>query len=260
MIGDSQLKNSPATTIPGGITFINGFAQTGKGFQSLYETKFPVSEITEDLNEVRERIKQIFYTNVFRVISQYETRSNVTAVEIDARRAEALIMLGPVLKYMDQDGLRVAIDRVFAIANRAGIFPPPPPEIAGMPIEIDYKSMLSLAQDATQAGGIERTLSIAGNMAGIDPAVVDGIDLDYALEKYSKLMNNDPKLIRMPEQRDAIRQQRAQQAQQQQQAEIAEKLAGGAKLLSETDTGGGSNALQGLLGGAQGGGGQGGAI
>jgi hypothetical protein len=253
LVGDAQLKNQPASQIPGGITYISGFTQNGKGLQSLYETKFPIAEITEDLVEVRERIKDTFYNQIFKVISQYETRSNVTAVEIDARRAEALLMLGPVLTRMDQDGLRIAIDRTFAIAARAGILPDPPPEIAGLPIQIDYKSMLALAQEATEAAGIERTLGLAGNMAGVlGPEVMDGIDGDYALEKYSKLMNNDPKLIRSPEQRDQIRSNRQQQQQQAQQVAMAEQLAQGAKTLSETDMGGGQSALQGLVGGGSG--------
>lgn len=253
LVGDAQLKNQPASQIPGGITYLAGFAQSGKGLASLYDTKFPIAEITQDLLEVRERIKDTFYNQIFKVISQYETRSNVTAVEIDARRAEALLMLGPVLTRMDQDGLRIAIDRTFAIAERAGILPPPPPEIGGLPIQIDYKSMLALAQEATEAAGIERTLGLAGNLVGVlGPEVMDGIDGDYALEKYSKLMNNDPKLIRSPEQRDAIRKNRQDQQAQAQQVAMAEQLAQGAKTLSETDMGGGQSALQGLIGGAGG--------
>jgi len=60
----------------------------------------------------------------------------------------------------------------------------------------------------------------------------------------SSLLNNDPKMIRSPEALATIRQQRAQQQAQAQQAEMAEKMAAGAKTLSETDVGGGRNALQ----------------
>ena len=50
-----------------------------------------------------------------------------------------------------------------------------------------------------------------------------------------------------PEALAAIRQQRAQQQQAAQQAEQAQQLAAGAKTLSETQIGGGQNALQGML-------------
>jgi len=78
--------------------------------------------------------------------------------------------------------------------------------------------------------------------------VMDNVDVDYAVDKYSSLLNNDPRIIRSPEQLQAIRQQRAQQQEQAQQAAIAEQLAKGAKTLSETQVGGGQNALQGMLG------------
>lgn len=252
LVADTQLKNQPASLLPGGITFISGFAQTGKGMASVYDTKFPINDITEDLAEVRERIRNTFFNNIFKVISQYETRSNVSATEIDARRAEALIMLGPVLERAQSEGLAQDIERTFQIMARAGIFPPAPPEIAGKTIEIEYVSMLATAQDAAQAGGIERTLSLAGNLAGIDPAVMDNIDIDFAFDKYSSLMNNDPRMIRSPEQLKAIRENRQRQAEQVQKVEMAEKLAAGAKTLSETDTGAGTNALQQLSGPGQG--------
>ena len=110
--------------------------------------------------------------------------------------------------------------------------------------------MLATAQAAAATSGIERLLQIAGGLAGVDPAVMDNIDIDYALDKYSSLMNNDPKIIRSPEQLAEIRQRREQQQAAQQQAEQAEKLAAGAKTLSETEVGGGQNALQKMIGAA----------
>lgn len=250
MVADIQLKNQPASLLPGGMTYVSNYSASGKpGFSSAYDTKFPVNEISEDLAEVRERIKRTFFNNIFQVISQYETRSNVSATEIDARRAEALIMLGPVLERSQTEGLAVVIDRVWGIMQRAGIFPPPPEGIAGQNIEIEYISMLATAQDAAAAGGIERTLGLAGNMAGVvGPEILDKIDTDYALDKYSSLMNNDPRMMRTNDQVAAIRQKRMKDQQQAQQVEMAEKLAAGAKTLSETDVGGGVNALQQLGG------------
>jgi hypothetical protein len=165
------------------------------------------------------------------------------------RKAESLVLLGPVLERINTEGLDIIIDRVFAIANRAGILPPPPGEIQGHNIEIEYISMLSLAQQAAATAGIERTFQIAGGLAGVDPAVMDNIDIDFGVEKYSSLMNNDPRLIRSPAQLAQIRLQRQQDQQRQQQAEMAEKMAAGAKTLSETNVGGGNNALQAMMGG-----------
>lgn len=249
LVADIQLKNQPASLLPGGITYVSGYAASGKpGFASVYDTKFPVSEITEDLNEVRERLKRTFFNDVLNTASQYETRSNVTAVEWDMRKSESLVMLGPALERIDHEALKPIIERVFAMASRAGIFPPPPQEIQGKEMDIEFVSILQQAQQSAQASGIERLLGIVGNLAGIDPQAIDNIDFDFALDKYSFLMNNDPKIIRSPEALAAIRQQRQQQQAQAQQADMAEKMAKSAKVLSETETGAGQNALQQMLG------------
>lgn len=245
MVADAQLKNMPASLLPGGITYVNGMmSNKTPGFQSVYDKHVPINEITEDLAEVRDRIKKIFFNDLLQIISQYETRSNVSATEIDARRAESLVMLGPALERVSDEGLDKCIDRVFDVAFRAAVLPKPPPEIEGQMINVEYMSMLALAQSASAASGIERSLGLAGNLAGIDPSVLDNIDIDFAFAKYAHLLNNDPKMIRSPEQLIAIRQQRQQQQAMQQKVDMAEKLAAGAKTLSETDVGDGRNALQ----------------
>ena len=119
LVADVQLKNQPANLTPGGITFVAGFTAGGKpGFASVYDTKFPVQEITADLEMVKARVAQVFFNDVLKVASQYETRSNVTAVEWDLRKSEALVMLGPALERIDNEVLKPIIERVFNIANR----------------------------------------------------------------------------------------------------------------------------------------------
>lgn len=250
MLADIQLKNQPASLLPGGMTYVSGMVTAGKaGMAPAYGNWRPdTAAISEDLALLQDRIRKTFFNDLFQVASQYETRSNVTALEWDMRKAESLVMLGPVLERIQHEGLAVIIDRVFAVMARAGIFPDPPAEIAGKPMDIEYISMLSVAQAGAKAGGIERLLQVAGNLAGIDPAAMDNIDIDFGLDKMSDLLNNDPRLIRSPAQLTEIRQMRQQQLQQQQQAEMAEKLAAGAKTLSETNVGGGKNALQQMTG------------
>lgn len=248
MVADIQLKNQPASMLPGGVTYVSGMTTGKVGFAPVYTIQPELAALTEDLNEVRERIKETFFNNLFQTISQFETRSNVSATEIDARRAESIVMLGPVLDRIHNEGLSIIIDRVFPMMVRAGILPPPPPEIAGKSMNIEYVSMLATAQNAAGASGIERTLGLAGNLAGVDPAVMDNIDIDFALDKYSSLLNNDPRMIRSPDALAQIRQNRQAQQAQQQRVEMAEKLAAGAKTLSETDTGAGQNALQAMTG------------
>lgn len=256
MLADIQLKNQPASLLPGGMTFISGMLSTGNaGMTTAYGNWRPdLKAISEDLQEVRTRIQKIFFNDLFQVASQFETRSNITAVEWDMRKSESLVMLGPVLERLHNEVLAPIIERTWGLMKRAGILPPPPPEVAGKALNVEYVSMLATAQNAAQAASIERVFQIAGAIAGIDPAVTDNIDFDMGLDIYSNLLNNNPRIIRSPQALAQLRQQRQQQQQRQEQAEMAEKLAQGAQTLSQTQVGGGQNALQAMLGNGAGGG------
>lgn len=234
LVADVQLKNQPASLLPGGMTYVQGFTTSGKpGIASVYDTKFPVDHLVQDLEEVRARLAKIFFNDVLMTASQFETRSNVTAVEWNMRKSESMVALGPALDRIDYEVLSPAIDRVFGIAARAGILPPAPPEIAGQMINITYVSMLKQAQDASASQGIEDVLRMAGELVAVKPEIMDNIDTDYALDKFSYLRGNDPKLIRSPQAVEVIRAQREQQQQAAQQAAIAEQLSKGAANLSQ---------------------------
>jgi hypothetical protein len=249
MVADIQLKNQPASLLPGGVTYVAGI-QSGKtpGFAPVYQVNPDLGAMMEDLKEIKSRISEIFFNNLFKAASMYEPKSNVTATEWDMRKAESLVMLGPVLERLYDEGIKPAIERTWAIMVRSGILPPAPREIAGQPMEIEFISMLSMAQQAAATAGIERIFGIVGNLAGIDPAATDNVDIDFGLDKMSELLGNDPRLIRSPEQLDAIRAKREQQAAQQQAQEQALAYAKGAETLSKVDVGGGRNAIQQMIG------------
>ena len=251
LIADVQLKNQPASLLPGGITFLQGMMSTGNaGMAPAYGNWKPdIAAITEDLNEVRARIKDTFFNSLFQVASQFETRSNITAVEWDMRKSESLMMLTPVIERLQSEVLGPIIDRVWGIMVRAGILPPPPPEVAGQNIDVTYVSMLTISQKAAKAGSLERLFQMAGQLGGIDPQIIDNIDFDMGFDVYANLLDSDPRIVRSPEALAAIRQQRMQQQEQQQQLQSAETLAKAGANASQIDVGGGQNLVQKMLAG-----------
>lgn len=249
LIADVQLKNQPASLLPGGMTFLQGMMNaTGDGMKPAYGNWKPdIAVITEDLNEVRGRIKEIFFNSLFQVASQFETRSNITAVEWDMRKSESLMMLTPVIERLQSEVLAPIIERVWGIMVRARIIPPPPPQVAGREINIEYTSMLAISQRAAQAGSIERMFQITGQLAGIDPQAVDNIDFDMALDIYANLLNLDPRIIRAPAALAMIRQQRQQQQAAEAQTQQISALAQAGQNASQIDVGGGQNLVQKML-------------
>lgn len=250
MTADVQLKNQPASLLPGGITYVNGLTRDRPGFTTVYTVMPPIAEMKQDIQEVQERIKRTFFNNLFTDISDLQTVR--TAEEIIARKEEKLLML-PTIKRIDKEALARAIERTWGIMFRGGLLPPPPPEARGKFVSIKYTSPFAMAMKAAETGAIERAVQFAGNLVAVDPTVMDNYDLDGTVHVYADMIGADPRILRNEADRDAIR---AQRAQARQQAQIQQETAAavqGANVLSQTDVGGGQNALERMLGGAPGG-------
>ena len=249
MVADVQMKNQPASALPGGITYVAGASNSAHGFRPAYQIQPQIQELMLDIAEVQKRIRDTFFNDLFLMISQLEG-THRTATEIDARREEKLVMLGPVLERIQNECLDPDINRIFNIMERAGLIPEPPAEIQGAPINVQYVSILASAQRAASTAAIERIFSIVGSVAALDPAIMDTVDDVEAINEYASLLNVPPKIMRDPKMVAEIRAQRAQEKAGQEALQTSTAVAQGAKTLSETQLGAGVNALQLLQGGA----------
>ena len=240
-----NMKNEPMSILPGAINYVADL--NSSGFAPAYKVEPRLQEMMMDIKEVQARVNSVFFVDLFMMISQLDTVR--TATEIDARREEKLIQLGPVIERFENEVLDPIIDRVFAIMVRRKLFPPPPPEIQGEPLNVSYISMLAEAQRAASTAAIERLLQLAGGLMAVAPTTMDNIDIDKLIDEYADLLNVSPTIIRASKAVAAIRAQR--DAAQQQQAQMQNSLAAaqGAQTLSKTDVGGGQNALQKVMGG-----------
>lgn len=243
MVGSVSMKNEPASILPGAITYVADVA--GSGFKPAYQVDPRLAEMMEDIKEVGARVNSIFYVDLFMMISQLDTVR--TATEIDARREEKLVLLGPVIERTENEGLDVIITRAFSIALRRGLLPPPPESVAGQEISIQYISMLAEAQRVASTAAIERLFNMVGYAAGVQPAVLDTINFDEAIDQYADALGTSPKIMNSPKAIAMLRQQRAQQQQQAQAAQMGLAATEAAKNLSATDVGGGQNAISAML-------------
>lgn len=243
IVADVQLQHRPTALMPNGITYIAGANNVGA--KPLYQINAPINDMTNDIRDVQQRIRETFFNQLFNMISQLDTVRSAT--EIDARREEKLVLLGSVLERFENEALDPAIDRIYNIMARRGLLPEAPPEIAGSGIEVQYVSILSTAQRAVAAGPTERWLGLIGNLAAIVPGALDIPDFDALVRNYGLDIGVEARNMNTQEEVAAIRASKEQQMQQQQLLETAPALAEGAQTLSETDVGGGSNALQQLL-------------
>ncbi len=85
-------------------------------------------------------------------------------------------------------------------------------------------------------------------MVAVKPDAIDNLDTDELIEQYADLLNVPPEIIRKTAEVIQIRQSRAQQQQQEAALQTGAAAAQGAQTLSQTDVGGGENALALMLG------------
>jgi len=246
MNASTSMKNEPASLNPGAVNYVSDLGGAGVGFKPVFQVTPPIQELKEDIAQVQERIKDTFFNDLFKMISDLETVR--TATEIDARTQEKLILLGPVLERFNSEGLDPDIARIYNIMLRNGMLLAPPPELANAVIKPQYVSVLSDQQRATVTTSIERLFTFVGSLSGVVADAIDKLDTDVAIERYGEALRVPADVLRNGQALEAVRQQRAQQEQAQQQAQIGQAAVQGAQTLSQTDVGGGQNALQQILG------------
>ena len=219
-------------SLPGGVTRTSSQNQNG-GVRAAYNVNIDFQNLGLSIREAQIAIDQTFYKDLFMMIAQSDRRQ-MTAREVVERHEEKLLALGPVLERLESELLDPLIDRTFNIVMRSGLVPPPPQELQGMDIKVDYISMLAQAQKMVGTTAIEQTIGFIGNLAGANPDVLDNVDFDEVASEYADMMGVPARIMRTKEDVQAIRQEKikaAEEAKQQQQ--VASGIQG-AKLLSET--------------------------
>lgn len=258
MVGDPALKNQPSSLVPGDVTWA-GFTPTGSApkFQPAYVIKPEIQAQLLDIQDSRELIDIAMYVNLFMAITKADPR-NATVPEIDARKEEQILALGPVLQNHELGLITPTIDRTFNVMARQGLLPPPPPELEGVQLKVELIGALAQAFRSIAAGKIDRFASFIGNIAQAQAAaqqevtVYDKADIDQMVDEYGQAIGVPPSIVRGDDDVAAMRQQRAQaqqQAQQMQAMSAAKDGATAAKTLSETNVGG-QTALDAVAGAA----------
>ena len=229
----TSMKNRDVDSLPGGLSFVD--AASPGGVRTMFEVNLDLSHLLADIQDVRGRINSTFYADLFLMISQAPT-SNMTATEVAERHEEKLLMLGPVLERLHNELLDPMINMTFDRMLRAGILPPPPEELKGKDLNIEFISMLAQAQRAVGVNAVDRYITTMGAVAQARPEVLDKFDADVWADIYADMLGIDPKLIIASDKAAIVRQQRAQAAQQQQQMAMLQAGAQSAKDMSQADT------------------------
>jgi hypothetical protein len=130
------------------------------------------------------------------------------------------------------------IDITFDIALKAGLIPEPPEELEGVPLQVDYISILAQAQKMIGLSAMNELVTNIGSLIQIGkPEALDKLDADQFIDEAARMLGIPPGIIVPDEDVAKVRQVKAQQMAQQEAMAQGQALADGAKSLSETPVG-----------------------
>jgi len=213
----ASMKNSDVDQLPGGITYYDG-SMGSQSIKSAFDVKLDLSYLLNDIQDVRGRVNSAFYADLFLLLAN-ATDTRMTATEVAERHEEKLLMLGPVVERLHNEMLDPIISATFATMVKAGLVPPPPPDLQGKELSVEFVSMLAQAQKAVMTNSVDRYVASMGSIAALKPGVLDNLDEDKWADVYADMLGVDPTLIIPDDKVALVRQQRAQAEQQQAQAE-----------------------------------------
>ena len=247
MVAPSSLKNQKATVLPGDITYDDS-REGQAGFRPAYQINPNFQQLEMKQAQVRERIKQAAYYDLFRAISDLE-KANVTAEEIRALKEEKLQDLGPMADRLNVEVLDPIIEHAFDLLMKQGHIPPPPKELRGRPIRPEYMSIMAAATKAQSVAGVERWIDDLTKIRELepqDPGVLDKANFDAAIDHLANDLSIPPGLTRDDDDVAKIRQGRQQQQAAAQKQQQMAQMADSAQKLAGADTGS-KNALTDLI-------------
>lgn len=258
LIADISLKNQPGSALPGHVTYAD-LKAGAVGMKSMYEVNPDTRAMYELLEKIQTRIQRGLFNDVIQMF-QTHPGDRRTALEASQMASERLAVFGPVVERLITESLKPRMKRIFNICMRRKLFPPMPKSLQDN-IDIEFISMMVLAQKASNTGGIERISSFVGNLVAVFPEAADVLNIDSAIKDMSEMLDNPQNLLNSDDKIAKLRDARAkqQQAMQKMQAQqhVAQTANVGSKAaqnLANTDVGGGQTALNQILG--IGGGGQ----
>lgn len=243
MVAPTGAKINQVNLLPGGTSFVDMTNQ--QSLRTAFETNLRLDYLLNDIQDIRQRVDNVFYVDLFKMLASSD-RGQMTATEVAERHEEKLLMLGPVLERQHNECLDPLIELTFNRMVRTGLVPPPPPELQGRNLQVEFVSMLAQAQRAIGTNGIDRFVMQLGQVATFKPDVLDKFNADEWVDRYSDMLGVDPSLIVADKDVAIIRQQRAVQQQSAAMAATANSAADTTQKLANADTSG-NNALTGIM-------------
>jgi hypothetical protein len=231
-----QLKNKPISQAPGGVTYYDPYAANQGKVEPLYQIQAGILQaIDAKILRLENRVNEVYFKDLFLMLATTDRRE-ITAREVEEKHQEKLLALGPVLQRTHRDALSNAIIRIYNMLDRAGVFPPAPPELKQRMVTIRYTSALAYAQRAAGASSLERFFGFTGNLVAAYPTVKHKVNVFKGIDYYADAIGVPAEVMQTDDEAQKGADAEAQAQQAPAAAAAGKDMATSAQLLSQTDT------------------------
>lgn len=216
--GPTSLIHQATSLLPAAMTYVD--VRDGmQGLEPIHEVRLDLSHLSDDTGQTQYRIQRAFFEDLFLMLATADQNRGTqppTAEEVRERHEEKLLALGPVMNRTDHELLNPMVDRVYAMMERAGLIPEPPEELDGVPLTVEYTSIMAQAQKLVGVAGQDRFLQTMIPIIEAAPETIHKIDFNRIIDNYGEMLGVDPHIIRSDEEADELadgaRQQQATMA------------------------------------------------
>lgn len=233
LVVPTELQN--ASLLPAARNAVN--TRTGQTIGALHDTApVAVQIISETQEKIRERIWSLWWTRLVLALTTTDGRER-TAREIEEISSEKFLVLGRVVESAAQ-AFRVASEREFAIMQRRGFLPEVPPELENEALDIEYTSLLAIAQKSVGLSALERFGGWIGEMAKLtgDAGMLLKLDTQQLVDEVAIRSGVPPRIIRSDEDVRKIERAQADAMAAERQAQLDEMASKTVKNLSQAPT------------------------
>jgi hypothetical protein len=207
---DSEIVREDVT--PGAMLY-GAWGENGKPMYGVINRGQSLQLSMQQSQQRREAIREAFYFSLMQLAS----RPQMTASEFLGFKEENLRRLGPHLLKLQINGLTPLLARRYQMLQRAGQLPPPPPEIQGQKISVEYVSPLAKAQKLAEGRAVLQWIGAVGQLGQLDPQVMDNVDTDAAAIVLHDAFGPPLAVRRAEDQIDALRKARGKRGAQSEQ-------------------------------------------
>jgi len=224
--------------LPGGVTYFeprtifpHDQATPQGGVRTAFDVNLDIGHLLIDIQDVRMRIERAFYVDLFLMLSSRDPQ-RMTATEVMERQEEKLLMIGPVIERMANELLEPLIDITFREMMEVGALPPPPQELLGADLSVEFVSILAQAQRAVGITSTQQYMNDVLLVAQTRPDVLDNINFDAWVRETARMRGVEADLLVDERMVQHLRDARAQAQAAQEQVAMAREQAGVVKDLS----------------------------